>query len=175
MNRWVISALCVALCALSTPAVAGPYADGAHHWNNAEGKLTLMSGLLSDNAVQMNLKYTFYFEAAGKKPLYQVPLVDGKNQSKYALTVTEATLGDVTLEDASIVQNGNAIWLLVAERETEPGDEFSGAVTTKTYKLISGNDGNWAYYFQLVKTIRHAGTQGYTVEKALKENANALR
>lgn len=175
LSRWMSKGIGASLCALSGVVMAGPYAAGVHQWTNADGKIVLMSGAMTDNAAQYFLKYTFYFEASADKKLYQIPLVDGKDQSKYTLTVTESSDGDSAFEDASIVQKGAATWLLIGERETEPGDERSGPVTVKTYKLIAGNDGKWAHYFQLVKTNRHSGANGYTVEKALSDNAAALK
>ncbi|CAB3707032.1 hypothetical protein [Trinickia soli] len=175
LSKWVLKWVGAGLCALSGAAMAGPYTAGVHQWTNADGKLVLMSGAMTDNAAQYFLKYTFYFEASADKKLYQIPLVDGKDQSKYTLTVTESSDGDSAFEDASIVQKDAATWLLIGERETEPGDERSGPVAVKTYKLIAGNDGKWAYYFQLEKTTRHAGANGYTVEKALNDNAAALK
>ena len=179
LSRWILKGIFkwigASLCALSGVAMAGPYTAGVHQWTNADGKLVLMSGAMTDNAAQYFLKYTFYFEASADKKLYQIPLVDGKDQSRYTLTVTESSDGDSAFEDASIVQKGPDTWLLIGERETEPGEERSGPVTVRTYKLVAGNDGKWAYYFQLQKTHRHAGANGYTVEKALSDNAAALK
>ena len=175
MNRRLLAWLSAGILALSASAIAGPYTAGVHQWTNADGKLTLMSGVMTDHAVQYFLKYTFYFESSADKKLYQVPLVDGKDRSKYRLTITESTNGDTAYEDASVIQKGQAIWLLVGERQLEPGEELSGPVTVSAYKLIEGNDTDWAYYFRLVKTVRHSGTNGYTVEKALTDAAAALR
>jgi hypothetical protein len=159
----------------SMRVLAGPYPAGVHEWRNSEGKLILMSGIMTDNAVQVYLNYSFYFETLKNKTLYQIPLIDGGDQSKYRLTVTESSNGDAAFEDALLVQRGKEVWLLVGEQEGDSGAELSAEVTVRTYKLVAGGDGDWAYYFKLIKSERHSGSKSYTVEKALNDNANALK
>ncbi|MFM0737750.1 hypothetical protein PQQ51_10960 [Paraburkholderia xenovorans] len=166
--------LALALCAYSAMAAAGPYKSGIHQWDVKDGKLTLMSGVMTDNAVQTYLNYTFYLENARDKTLYQVPVVDGKDTSKFKLTITESSAGDDAVQDATIVTRQDT-WLLIGEKDTGTDPSATAPVSVRVYKLVSGYDGDWAYSFQLTRTVRYAKAKRYTVEKALSENANSLQ
>ncbi|WP_322095522.1 hypothetical protein [Paraburkholderia bannensis] len=166
--------LAFALSVYAAIAVAGPYQAGVHQWNVKDGKLTLMSGVMTDNAAQSYLNYTFYLVNAHDKTQYQVPVVDDKDSSKFRLTITESSTGDDANEDATVVAKQDT-WLLIGEKETSVDAAAPGPVNVRVYKLVSGNDGDWAYSFQLTKTVRYAKAKRYTVEKALAENANGLQ
>jgi hypothetical protein len=171
VKTWLMLA---ALCAYSATAAAGPYKAGMHQWDVKDGKLTLMSGLMTDNAVQTYLNYTFYLESTRDKTQYQVPVLDGKDPSRFRLTITESSTGDEAIQDATVVAKQNT-WLLIGEKETGEDASAAASVSVRVYKLVSGYDGDWAYSFQLAKTVRYAKAKRYTVEKALSENANGLQ
>lgn len=166
--------LALVFSAYAAIAAAGPYQAGVHQWNVKDGKLTLMSGVMTDNAAQRYLNYTFYLVSSNDKTQYQVPVVDDKDSSKFRLTITESSTGDDANEDATVVAKQNT-WLLIGEKETGVDAAAPGPVNVRVYKLVSGNDGDWAYSFQLAKTVRYAKAKRYTVEKALAENADGLQ
>lgn len=175
MTNRIKTWLLFALCAYSAICTAGPYRSGVHQWEITEGKLTLMSGVMTDNAVQTYLNYTFYLEGMRDKTLYQVPVVDSKDSSKFRLTVAESSTGDEAIQDATIVTKQKNTWLLIGEKSTTEDASAPAPVTVRIYKLVAGYDGDWAYSFQFAKAVHYAKAKRYTVEKALSENASGLQ
>ncbi|KUZ77612.1 hypothetical protein ACEPUD_30600 [Burkholderia ubonensis] len=172
-----VAAAATVLAAAALPlrsAHAEQYERGAVRWNVKDGTLMLVSGVLSDNVRLRYRNYTLYLQA-DDHTLYLIPIVnDKKKLNDYSLSFSTFNGGEETITDALVTVKGPNVYLVTAHKDAVRGYNLPGVVTTKTYRLFTGGEAEWTYYFAPVAEGKYAEQQDYTVERALSETAKGL-
>ncbi|KVO91546.1 hypothetical protein WL01_15375 [Burkholderia ubonensis] len=171
--RRIVCVLAAACLAMPLGSMAA-YKAGAHQWDVKGGRLVVMSGVMSDHAVEAYFNYTFYFDSAVDKKLYQVPILKGRAQQKFDLTIIGSGDGEISAQDVKVVTSRDSTYLLVGEKGGDNAPYGAGPVDVRVYKLVEGNDGDWAYYFQPIRTDRYPMKKNYTVEQAIAESEKRI-
>jgi hypothetical protein len=174
--RSIAAALLIAGSTLaSSGAWAEQYESGVTRWDVKDGKLMLVAGVLTDNARLYYLNYSFYLEGLDHK-LVMIPIVKDKAKlNDYNLNFSTFNGGDDIITDAMVVVKGGNTWLVTAHKNATHGYGSPGQVTTQTYRLFTGEEVQWKYYFAPVAHGEYTEQQNYTVGRALAETAKALR
>ncbi|MBI0329494.1 hypothetical protein [Burkholderia plantarii] len=155
-------------------AHAEQYQSGATRWDIKGGKLMMVAGVLDDNSRLHYLNYAFYVQA-GDNALYLAPIVDDpKKLNDYRLNFSTFNGGGEILTDAVVAVKGASTYLVTAHKDAVHGYNRPAAVTTRTYRLVEGDEAQWRWYFAPVAQGAYSEQQNYTVERALAETAKAL-
>ncbi|PCE34048.1 hypothetical protein [Burkholderia ubonensis] len=169
-----IMCLLAAACLSMPLSSLAAYKAGPHQWDVKGGNLVLMSGVMTDHAVEAYFNYTFYFNNVIDKTVYQVPILKGRDQRKFDLTVIGSGDGEISAQDVKVVTRRDSIYLLVGEKGGDNAPYGAGPVDVRVYRLVEGNDGEWAYYFNPTRTDHFPAKSNYTVERAMTETEKRI-
>jgi len=175
----------IAILVLFTYAMfahAAQYNGGITKWQAGNGKLVMMTGVLTDNARYYYLNYTFYWESVDNTKgdtFMMIPIVKDKEHmgdpGYYDLNFSTFNGAGVTMTDAEVIVKGNKVWLVTGHKDAVNGYTAPGVVTTRVYQLFEGGEAEWSYYFALVPGgKKYPDNLDYTVENALSETAKHL-
>ena len=176
VNTRTIAILLTSMSLLAPSATrAEQYESGIKSWDVNGKKLTMVAGVLTDNARLYYLNYSFYLQGKDRL-LLQVPLVNDKTKPDgYKLSFSTFNGGGEIISDAKVVVKRDQVYLLTAHKNALHGYGRPGSIETKTYRLVEGDEAEWRSYFSAITQKEYSASQNYSVERSLDELARDLR
>lgn len=145
--------------------------QGMHALKTGDGQLFMVAGTYQDTTTYRR-SLAFYFQGAKQTEWQHVPIVEGKVD--YVTEWFSASRGETTLRDAVLLQHGDSIQLVIAEK---PAGQ--SRVTVARYKFTTAGDDypdGPGYLFVPASAGGPIATKARTVEEALAgETAKMLK
>jgi hypothetical protein len=146
--------------------------QGIHKWETSGGKLILVHGIYQDE-IHYRRNYSFYFQQnSSPADWLQVPIMEKKGIP--SIGWDSASRGEVTLEDATVVQRAGKIYFITASKSVGKGTPYDpGDVTVTWHMLFDGGDNDHdgtAQKFKPVST-RVVRTVANGVDEILEKEA----
>lgn len=160
---------CVALLAAShapraAAATIATTQQGMQQWRALNGKLVVIAASYRDTT-SYKRSLTFYFEEKAGGEWLHVPVIE--SEADHTMTWFSVSNGESTVADAVVSTQGDATYLIVAEKKA------AGIVATWYQFTAAGVDfpDGPAYMFKPAFHHAYAGSKGMSVEDVLKKEA----